>query len=118
MPGFSWMKQKCTWSNEPGRMSSSEVDRGSSFVRNRPHNEYDTDSAKTDNLQNTDQTDRRDSELNPLSSVGAKGAESGGKERQIRRPFHSDYYFPPQRVCRRSRQLGFPRWCGGVDTTP
>jgi len=25
-----------------------------------------------------------------LSSVGAKGAESGGKDRQIRRPFHLD----------------------------
>ena len=28
-----------------------------------------------------------------MYSVGAKGAESGGKERQIRRPFHPDYYF-------------------------
>jgi hypothetical protein len=35
----------------------SEVDRGSSFIRNRPHNEYNTGSAETDNLQNTDQTD-------------------------------------------------------------
>jgi hypothetical protein len=32
----------------------SEVDRGSSFVRNRPHNEYDTGSVETDNLQSTD----------------------------------------------------------------
>jgi hypothetical protein len=31
----------------------SEVDRGSSFVRNRPHNEYDTGSVETDNLQGT-----------------------------------------------------------------
>src|SRR3954447_15876844 len=29
----------------------------------------------------------------PLSSVGAKGAESSVKDRQIRRPFHPDYYF-------------------------
>src|SRR2546423_4496973 len=35
----------------------------------------------------------RDSRIRPLSSVGAKGAESGGKSRQIRRPFHPDYYF-------------------------
>jgi hypothetical protein len=35
----------------------SEVDRGSSFVRNRPHNEYDTGSVETDNLQSTDQTE-------------------------------------------------------------
>jgi hypothetical protein len=28
-----------------------------------------------------------------MSSVGAKGAESGGKERQIRRPFHPDVQF-------------------------
>jgi len=28
----------------------------------------------------------------PLSSVGAKDAESGGKGRQIRRPFHPDCY--------------------------
>jgi hypothetical protein len=101
--------RNCAWSNESGRISSLEVDRGSSFVRNRSHNKYDTGSAETDNLQNTEQTDRRDSELNPLSSVGAKRVESGGKERQIPRPFHSDYYFPPQRACRRSRQLGFPR---------
>ena len=33
----------------------------------------------------------RDSEL--VSSVGAKGAESGGKERQIQRPFHPDVQF-------------------------
>ena len=57
MPGFFWMKQKCTWSNESGRTSSSEVDRGSSFVRNRPHNEYDTGSAETDNLQRANQTE-------------------------------------------------------------
>src|SRR5271170_3641796 len=35
----------------------SEVDRGSSFIRNRPHDEYDTGSTETDNLQSTDQTD-------------------------------------------------------------
>ena len=32
----------------------------------------------------------------PKFQVGpnsAKGAESGGKGRQLRRPFHSDYYF-------------------------
>jgi hypothetical protein len=29
-----------------------------------------------------------------LSSVGAKGAESGGKRRQIRRPFHPDVQIP------------------------
>ena len=34
----------------------SEVNGGSSFIRNRPHNEYDTSSADTDNLPNTDQT--------------------------------------------------------------
>jgi hypothetical protein len=28
-----------------------------------------------------------------MSSVGVKGAESGGKERQIRRPFHPDVQF-------------------------
>jgi hypothetical protein len=28
--------------------------------------------------------------IQPLLSVGAKGAEKGGKGRQIRRPFHSD----------------------------
>jgi hypothetical protein len=28
--------------------------------------------------------------IRPLSSVGAKGAESGGKGRQIQRPFHPD----------------------------
>jgi hypothetical protein len=27
-----------------------------------------------------------------MYSVGAKGAESGGKERQIQRLFHPDYY--------------------------
>lgn len=31
----------------------------------------------------------------PLSSVGA---ESGGKERQIRRAFHSDYYVLPSNL--------------------
>jgi hypothetical protein len=44
----------------------SEVDRGSSFVRNRPYNEYDTGSAETDNLQNTDQTD-------PIASTNSSG---------------------------------------------
>jgi len=44
----------------------SEVDRGSSFVRNRPHNEYDTGSAETDNLQNTDRTD-------PIASTNSSG---------------------------------------------
>src|SRR5205085_12244741 len=44
----------------------SEVDRGSSFVRNRSHNEYDTGSAATDNLQNTDQTD-------PIASTNSSG---------------------------------------------
>ena len=44
----------------------SEVDRGSSFVRNRPHNEYDIGSAETDNLQNTDQTD-------PIASTNSSG---------------------------------------------
>jgi hypothetical protein len=44
----------------------SEVDRGSSFVRNRPHNEYDTGSAETDNLRNTDQTD-------PIASINSSG---------------------------------------------
>jgi hypothetical protein len=29
-----------------------------------------------------------------MSSVGAKRAESGGKERHIRRPFHLDVQFP------------------------
>ena len=29
-----------------------------------------------------------------LSSAGAKDAESGGKGRQIRRPFHPDYSIP------------------------
>ena len=28
--------------------------------------------------------------------MGAKGAESGGKSRQIRRPFHPDYYSVPR----------------------
>jgi hypothetical protein len=32
--------------------------------------------------------------IRPLSSVGAKGAESGGKRRQIRRPFHPDVQIP------------------------
>jgi hypothetical protein len=32
---------------------------------------------------------RRGSWTGPLSSVGAKAAEGGGKRRQIRRPFHS-----------------------------
>ena len=44
----------------------SEVDRGSSFIRNRSHNEYDTGSAETDNLQNTDQTD-------PIASTNSSG---------------------------------------------
>jgi hypothetical protein len=44
----------------------SEVDRGSSFVRNRPHDEYDTGSAETDNLQSTDQTD-------PIASTNSSG---------------------------------------------
>jgi hypothetical protein len=35
----------------------SEVDRGSSFIRNRRHHEYNTGSAETDNLQDTDQTE-------------------------------------------------------------
>ena len=35
----------------------SEVDRGSSFIRNRSHNEYGTGFAETDNLQSTDQID-------------------------------------------------------------
>ena len=41
------------------------------------------------------QRDGRDSYLRcrPLSSVGAKGTESGGKGGQLRRPFHPDYYF-------------------------
>jgi hypothetical protein len=30
----------------------------------------------------------------PQSSMGAKGAESGDKRRQIRRPFHSDVRIP------------------------
>jgi hypothetical protein len=46
----------------------SEVDRGSSFIRNRSHNEYDTDSAETDNLQNTDQTD-------PIASTNPRFSE-------------------------------------------
>jgi hypothetical protein len=57
MPCFFWMKQKCTWSNESGRTSSSEVDRGNSFIRNRPHNEYDTGSAETDSRE--DNLERR-----------------------------------------------------------
>ena len=44
----------------------SGVDRGSSFIRNRPHNEYDTGSAETDNLQSTDQTD-------PIASTNSSG---------------------------------------------
>ena len=43
----------------------SEVDRGSSFVRNRPHHEYDRGSAETGNLHNTDQTD-------PIASTNAR----------------------------------------------
>ena len=31
--------------------------------------------------------------VTPMSSVGAKRAESGGKERQIRLPFHLDVQF-------------------------
>jgi hypothetical protein len=46
----------------------SEVDRGSPFIRNRPHNEYDTGSAETDNLQNTDQTD-------PIASTNVRFSE-------------------------------------------
>ena len=34
-----------------------EIDRGSSFARNRPCNEHDTGSVETDNLQSTDQTE-------------------------------------------------------------
>ena len=34
-------------------------------------------------------------EIRPLSSVDAKGAESGGKDRQIRRPFPPDVQNPP-----------------------
>jgi hypothetical protein len=33
--------------------------------------------------------------IRPLSRAGAKGAESGGKDRQIRRPFHPDCYISP-----------------------
>jgi hypothetical protein len=44
----------------------SEVDRGSSFVRNRRHHEYDTGSAETDNLQDTDQTE-------PIASTNSSG---------------------------------------------
>jgi len=40
----------------------SEADRGSSFVRNRPHHEYDTGSAETE----TDQTD-------PIASTNSSG---------------------------------------------
>jgi len=32
--------------------------------------------------------------IRPLSNAGAKGAESGGNGRQIRRPFHSDCDLP------------------------
>jgi hypothetical protein len=46
--------------------SDSEVDRGSSFIRNRLHNEYETGSAETDNLPNTDQTD-------PTTSTNSSG---------------------------------------------
>jgi hypothetical protein len=35
-------------------------------------------------------TQDRDSEIGPLSSLGVKGAESGGKPRLLRRPFHPD----------------------------
>ena len=45
---------------------NSEVDRGSSFVRNRRYHEYDTDSAETDNLQDTDQTE-------PIASTNSSG---------------------------------------------
>jgi hypothetical protein len=34
-----------------------------------------------------------DSEIDPLSRVGVKGAESGGKLRSYRRPFHPHYCF-------------------------
>ena len=37
--------------------NNSEVDQGSSLARNRPRNEYDTDSVETDNLQSMDQTE-------------------------------------------------------------
>jgi hypothetical protein len=39
------------------RSSNSEVDRESSPVRNKLHNEYDTGSVETGNLQSTDQTE-------------------------------------------------------------
>ena len=40
--------------------------------------------------QSSKLTRGRDSEIGPLSSVGVKGAESGGKLRLLRRPFHPD----------------------------
>jgi hypothetical protein len=39
---------------------------GSSFVCNRPHNEYDAGSAEMDNLQNTGHTD-------PIASTNSSG---------------------------------------------
>jgi hypothetical protein len=36
---------------------NSKIDKRSSFIRNRPHNEYNISFTETDNLQNTDQTD-------------------------------------------------------------
>ena len=39
----------------------------------------------------------RDSELEPLSSVGVKGTESGGKGRSIRRQFHPGLLLTPFR---------------------
>jgi hypothetical protein len=62
--------------------------------------------------------------VTPISSVGAKRAESGGKERQIRRPFHPDYYFPRKRSSSKRQHWStrphtppilpkshFPLWC-------
>jgi hypothetical protein len=40
------------------------------------------------------ETGREGFRIRPLSSVGAKGAESGIKRRQIRRPFHPDVPIP------------------------
>jgi hypothetical protein len=40
------------------------------------------------------ETGREGFRIRPLSSVGAKGAESGIKRRQIRRPFHPDVQIP------------------------
>jgi hypothetical protein len=40
------------------------------------------------------ETGREGFRIRPLSSVGAKGAESGIKLRQIRRPFHPDVQKP------------------------